>query len=573
MKEEKWIYRRPPELSLKVAERFGIEPVTAAILLNRGLNSIREIREYLYGGTECFHDPFLLKDMDRACAVLQKKISEQAKIRIVGDYDIDGIMSSYILKRGLRELGAEADIRIPHRISDGYGMNLTMIDEAVRDGIDTIITCDNGISASDVAEYANEHGITMVVTDHHDVVSIPHAEAVIDPKRPDDAYPNKNICGAGVAWKLIRALGGDPQMRMLQYVGFATVGDVVDLTGENRIFVREGLRQLRDTDNTGLRRLAEVCGCSLGKIDTYHIGFVLGPCMNASGRLDSAMRALELLECESDQRARDLAEDLKSLNESRKAMTVQAETEAVHMIENGEFGNDRVLVLYMPALHESIAGIVAGRIREKYGKPVFILTKGEEAVKGSGRSIEGYSMAGELQKVKSLLLRFGGHPMAAGLSLDFGNVERLREALNRECTLSDEDLVPKIRMDALVPVAEITEKLVSEMELLGPFGKGNPKPLFCEKNAFCEHPRLFGAQHNFMKMRIRSLTDPRDTDPGRPGFQPSLTGSQIDAVCFRDVDRLYRRVTDNPVVSIIYEAGFDEYMGERRIQAVIRHFR
>lgn len=570
---EKWVYRRFPDQTEQVAERLGLETVTTGILLNRGMGSIKQIQEYLYGGIEFLYDPGLLKDMDRACDLLRKGISGGARIRIIGDYDVDGIMASYILKRGLSELGASPDIRIPDRIRDGYGINVSMIREAERDGVNVIITCDNGISAEEAVREAAARGITMIVTDHHDVSCIPPADAVIDPKRPDDAYPNKNLCGAAVAWKLIRALGGDESLDLLQYAGFATVCDVMDLTGENRIIVKEALARLRTTDNKGLRILAEVCGSNISQTDTYRIGFILGPCLNASGRLDTAMRALDLLEAEDDGQARIIAENLKNLNESRKALTVQAETEAAALIEAEGMQRDRVLVVFLPDVHESIAGIAAGRIREKYSRPVFILTRGRDAVKGSGRSVEAYNMSEELGKVSGFLVKYGGHPMAAGLTIREENIPALREALNRECTLTEEDLVPKICLDAIVRVSDLSEKLVTELQLMEPFGKGNPRPKFGEKNVLCEHPKLFGARSSLLKMRLRSATEQEASAEYGSVIHNVRNRRQTDAICFRDAEALYERVLNDPVISIVYEAEFDEYMGDRRLQAVITGFR
>lgn len=568
----KWTVKRHSAAAREVAELFRVEEVTAGILLNRGLKNRREIREYLYGGLECLHDPMLLTDMEKACGLIRDHIQAGSKFCIVGDYDIDGIMASYILKRGLLELGIRADVLIPDRVRDGYGINTRLVSEAHDRGADVIITCDNGIAALEAVEAAKELGMTVIVTDHHEVHALPEADAVIDPGRPGDAYPNKALCGAAVAWKLILALGADPGHRLLQYAGFATVGDVMDLTGENRILVKEGLKQLRETDNAGLRTLAGICGVDLRNLNTFHIGFVLGPCLNASGRLHSAMLGLQLLESTGDAGARHIAEELKDLNESRKALTAQAVREAEEQIASAPWRQDPVYVVYMPEIHESIAGIVAGRIRETHNRPAFVLTKSGEEVKGSGRSVEGYDMAAGLVETADLLLKFGGHPMAAGLSLRREQVDEFRRKINACCPLTEEDLVPRVSLDALLPITDITWKLADELSLLEPFGKGNPKPVFGQKYVCCHHPRIFGARHNLLKMRVRPVSNPANADPAAPGFDPAYSGPEVDAICFRDVDALYARIQESPVISIAYEIGIDTYMGERRLQIVITHF-
>ncbi len=569
---EKWTVIAKKADFKAIGEEFGIDPVIARIIRNRDIVGSEAVDEYLHGGRERLRDPFLLKDMDRASEILSEKIRLRKKIRIIGDYDIDGIMSSYILKRGIVELQGDADIRIPNRIADGYGMNPEMVREALKDGIDTIVTCDNGISAREAVDLAVESGMTVIVTDHHEVAEIPGAQAVIDPKRPDDTSPNKDLCGAGVAWKLVRALGGDDGYDLLQYAAFATVGDIVNLTGENRVIVREGIRQLRETDNVGLNALAAACSIDMASVGTYHIGFILGPCLNASGRLDTAMRAVELLEAGDPSTAAARASELKALNDSRKSMTEKGTAEATAVIESGRFGDDRVLVVFLPGIHESVAGIIAGRLREKYAKPVFVLTHGENLVKGSGRSVESYHMFEELRKADDLLIRFGGHAMAAGLSLEEGNIDALRERLNGNCTLTEDDLCARVRIDVPMPISYITEELIGQLELLEPFGKGNEKPLFAQKNVFCDHVRIFGASHNFLKMRVRSLTGSGDAYPDRIGFQPLTCGPEYDAVCFGDVDELAAQVAENPVLTIAYEPQINEYMGQRRIQLVIRHY-
>ena len=569
---EQWVELKKGADFHRIAEKFGIDPVVARVIRNRDIIGDEAIDEYLNGGIERLKDPFLMKDMDQAVRILKEKIRSGKKIRVIGDYDIDGIMASYILKRGLTELGADADIRIPNRVLDGYGINENLIRVAHGDGIDTIITCDNGISACEQVRLAKTLGMTVVVTDHHEVTEIPEADAVVDPRRPDDLYPNKNLCGAAVAWKLILAMGGDPELDMLQYAAFATVGDIMELTGENRILVKEGLKRLRNTENPGLRALAEVCGISISSLSAYHIGFVLGPCLNASGRLDTAMRASALLEAPGEAAARPIAEELRSLNESRKNMTEYGVRDALKLIETDRLTEDRILVIFLPEAHESIAGIIAGRVRESTGRPAFVLTRTDDGVKGSGRSTEEYSMFEELVKVRDLLLKFGGHPMAAGLSLKEENIPELRARLNRNCTLTKEQLRPKIRVDMELPVHMLTEELIGQLGLLEPFGKGNEKPLFGQRHVFCEHPRMFGVRHNLLKTRVRTITSPIEKAPVGPGPRIGVTGAYVDAIAFRDVDELEKRIQDNPDLMIAYQPEINEYMGSRRIQIVITHF-
>ncbi len=569
---EKWVVTAKRADFQGIAKRFGIDPVVARVITNRGIVGDEAIRTYLYGGTDDLKDPLALKDMDRASAIVKEKIRSGARIRVIGDYDIDGIMASYILKRGITELGGQVDIRIPNRMKDGYGISEDMVRKAHDEGVDTIITCDNGIAAHAQADLARSLGMTFVVTDHHEVTSLPAADAVVDPRREDDSSGSENLCGAAVAWKLILAMGGDRALDLIAYAAFATVGDIVALTGENRIIVKEGLKRLRETDNIGLRMLAEATGTHLASLNTYHIGFILGPCLNASGRLMSADKAVELLLSRSEAEARRYAEELKSLNESRKAMTDAGVEAAVNTIETHDLLSDRVLVVYLPDVHESVAGIIAGRIRERYARPVFILTRGEEAVKGSGRSIEAYSMFEELRCASDLLVRFGGHPMAAGLTLQEEKIDELRARLNAHTTLSDEDLIPKVRIDVPMPVSYVTPRLISQLELLEPCGKGNERPLFAQKHVLFEHPRLFGARRNLLRAQVLSMTAPGDAAPDKIGFHPATEGPALDAICFRNVEELYSRIRDNPDIAIAYEPEINEYMGLKSVQIVINHF-
>ena len=554
---EKWVVTAKRADFNDIGRRFNIDPVIARCIRNRDIVGDEAIREYLYGDLTYLHDPMLLLNMDKAVRILRKKIADGARIRIIGDYDIDGIMSSYILKRGLTELGANVDVKIPNRVTDGYGINESLIREAYKDGTDTIVTCDNGISAGPQIKVAKELGMTVIVTDHHEVLSVPEAaDAVIDAKQEGDTYPYKEMCGAGVAWKLILAMGGDPGYDLLPYVAFATVGDIVDLTGENRILVKEGIARLHSVDNPGLRALARECRIELSKIDTYHIGFILGPCLNASGRLDTAMRACALLEERDEAEAGRLARELKDLNDSRKAMTEEGVALACDRVEAEGIVNDKVFVIFLPEVHESLAGIVAGRVRERYNHPVFVLTRGEEGVKGSGRSIESYPMFDALVGVSHLLTKFGGHPMAAGLSLPEENIGLLRRELNEQCTLTEEDFVEKVKIDVPMPVSYVTENLIEQLSLLEPFGKANPKPAFAEKGVVCAYPRIFGANKNVVKARIL-------TPSGRPG---------PDLISFRDAEELKTAIDEKGTLSIVYYPQINDYMGIRTIQIAVTRF-
>ena len=540
---EKWYMSAKRADFQAISKKFGIDPVIARVMRNRGIVGDEAIRMYLYGDLSDLNDPFLFKDMDKAVKIIREKIRERQYIRVIGDYDIDGIMSSYILRRGLTELGGYVDIKIPDRVTDGYGINEKLIREAKADGVDTIITCDNGISAGRQIALGKELGMTMIVTDHHEVLELPEAcDCVIDAKQKDCPYPYKELCGAGVAWKLILALGGDPEYKMLPYAAFATVGDIVDLTGENRILVKEGLARMKDADSLGFRKLAAECGVDLRTMDAYHIGFVMGPCLNASGRLDTA-------------------HELKELNDSRKSLTEIGVEQAVAFVEESGMAKDKIFVIYQPELHESLAGIVAGRIRERYAHPVFVLTRGEEGIKGSGRSVEAYHMFEGLCGVKDLLTKFGEHPMAAGLTLPEENIEAFRNRLNEQCTLSDEEFCEKIVVDVPMPVGYVTEELVSELSLLAPFGKANEKPVFAEKNAVITSPRIVGRNRNVLKARVTSSTE------SGYGVQ-----GPVEMVSFHDTEALMERISRDPRMTIAYYPRINEYLGRKTLQIVVSHW-
>ena len=568
---EKWVVCTKKADFYGIAEKFSINPVIARLIRNRDVIGDEKIQEYLYGTLADLPSGRKMKDLEKAAEILEKKIQEGCRIRIIGDYDIDGVTSTTILLKGLKRLGAKVDTCIPDRIKDGYGINEHLISKALEDGIDTIVTCDNGIAAYNEITEAKESGMTVVITDHHDVPFrdtkngrkwiIPPADAVVNPKQQNCPYPNKNLCGAVVAWKLIWIMyenAGIPAEEILTFTelaAVATVGDVMDLQGENRIIVKEGLRQLSHTETPGLKALIQVNNLEHAEISSYHGGVVLGPCINASGRLDTASRALKLL-CEQDPvEAARLAGDLIALNESRKAMTEQGKEEAIEKVENSDLKNDRVLVIYLPDCHESLAGIIAGRIRELYNKPVFVLTKGEKSAKGSGRSIEAYSMYEELVKCRDFMEQFGGHPMAAGLSIKEENIERFRKRLNENCTLTEEDLRPKIVIDVPMPVSYISRELVEQLSLLEPFGKGNVKPLFAQKNLSVLNLRIFGKNHNVAKMK---LTDG--------------SGTSVDAVYFGEAEKFAELVKNHERISVTYYPEINSYQGRETLQAVIRNY-
>lgn len=567
--KEKWMLAAKRAPFLEIAEKYRIDPVTARLIRNRDIIGDDAIEAYLYGGLERLHSPWQLKDMDKAVTALQEKIAAGKRIRIIGDYDIDGICATYILTEGLGALGADVDWDIPDRMRDGYGLNIQLVQKAYEEGTDTILTCDNGISAAKQVSYARALGMTVIVTDHHEVpftlkqeqtvYHLPPAQAVIDPKQADCPYPYAGICGAVVAWKLVQALFERAHRtdyeRFLPFAAIATVGDVMDLKDENRIIVKEGLQSLHETQHVGLRALMEACGLPQRGLTAYHIGFVLGPCFNASGRLHTAKLAMALLQSESREEAISYAQDLKALNEERKELTARAVKQALDVTEGTGLKNDRVLVVYLPDCHESIAGIVAGRLRERYQKPVFVLTRGEHSLKGSGRSIESYSMFEKLSECKDLLLAFGGHPMAAGLSLEKGNLETLRRRLNEKCGLTEEDFTEKIMIDADMPIDYVREDLIREFALLEPFGKGNPKPLFAQKNLCVLHYGLIGKNQNVLRMQVLSSA-----------------GRQMQAVCFQNVQELLLLLQERDVITAAYYPEVNEYRGRQSLQIVITHF-
>lgn len=585
---ENWVLLRKGANFQHISEKFHISPRVASLIRNRDVIGDDAIEKYLNGTIADLYDGMLMKDMDKAVAVLGEKIKENAKIRIIGDYDIDGIQSTYILLEGFRMLGADVDSDIPDRMKDGYGLNRNLIDRALEADVDTIITCDNGIAAAEEITYAKSMGMTIVVTDHHEVpyteigagrrYILPEADAVVDPKQEDCTYPFKGLCGAAVAYKLVEALmetmGKDAEDAdyLMENVAIATIGDVMDLVDENRIFVKQGLDMLKRTENLGLKALMGCTGVNVDKLSPYHIGFVIGPCMNASGRLDTAKRALELLEAKKVAEADLLAGDLKALNDSRKDMTAQAVEEAFIQVENSELKDADVLVVYLPECHESLAGIVAGRIREKYYRPVFVLTKGAEGLKGSGRSIETWHMYEGLNRVKHLLSKFGGHKMAAGLSMPEENLEQFRKEINEKSGITPEDLNEKIAIDMQLPFECVNEKFIGELAVLEPFGKGNARPVFAERQVQVESARILGKNKNVLKLQVKDLH-----------------GTRMDAMYFGDVNTFVEYVREKfgdiacecllrghghgIVMAFTYYPDINEYQGVRKPQIVIQNYK
>ena len=572
---EKWFVAMKKADFNGIAEKYQISPIIARLMRNRDVIGDEAIDFYLNGTVEDLYDGLLMKDMDRAVDILKEKIEEGKKIRVIGDYDIDGVNATYILQQGLAGLGADVDTDIPDRIKDGYGLNQMLIDRALEDDVDTIITCDNGIAAMNEIAYGKENGMTIVVTDHHEVpyleengekkYLLPPADAVVDPHRADCEYPFKGLCGAAVAYKLVEVLyrvSGKPEQEvehlqesLMENVAIATIGDVMDLVGENRVFVKKGLELLKTTKNEGLHALMQCTGVDTANLNAYHIGFVIGPCINAGGRLDTAKRALELLNASNRREAVTLAADLKELNDSRKEMTEEGVEEAVRQIESSSWKDDQVLVVYLPECHESIAGIIAGRIKERYYRPTFVLTKGETGVKGSGRSIEAYDMFAEMSRCRELFTKFGGHKLAAGLSLEEENVEVFRKRINELADLTEEDLQMKVSIDMRLPFPYINEELIHELKILEPFGKGNGKPLFAESKLRVIQPRIFGKNRNVLKCRLEDQQ-----------------GNQMEAVYFGEVEDCLRQMEKKQIMSFTYYPSINEYMGRRTIQLTIVNY-
>ncbi|MCI7127208.1 MAG: single-stranded-DNA-specific exonuclease RecJ [Clostridium sp.] len=587
-KKELWMVQTKRADFSGLAMRLGVSPVAVRVMRNRGLTEEAEMRKYLYGTLDDLYDPRLMKGMEQAAELIARKLKEGKHVRIIGDYDIDGVCSTYILLKGFqraakelsqrcsleagrysveKENDAQIDYEIPDRIKDGYGINESIIRQASADGVDTLVTCDNGIAALREISIAKQLGMTVVVTDHHEVPVdeygqiLPPADAVVDPKQDGETYPFHEICGAVVAWKLIRVLYekfGIPESEwtdLLEFAAIATVGDVMKLQDENRLIVKYGLKKIGSTKNTGLRKLIEKNNLDIENLSAYHIGFVIGPCLNAGGRLKSAKVALRMLLAEDPERAGEMADELKELNDMRKDMTAKGEAEAIEQVEK-QYMDDKVLVVFLPECHESLAGIIAGRLREHFHKPSFVLTRGETTAKGSGRSIEQYHMYQGLCKVSDLLVKFGGHPMAAGLSLEEKDIDEFRRRLNADAELTEEDFVPKIWIDVPMPFEYVNEKIVQELKDLEPFGQGNEKPLFAQKSLVIRNARVLGKNRNVVKLNL--VTE---------------TGQPVDGLLFADGDRFLEEQAGRNMIDMIYYPDVNEYNGTRTLQAVIRNYK
>ena len=588
MSNEKWMLRNRKADLNAMSQKYGISPLLCKLIVNREINDENLLNSYIDPTYKYLHESTNMKDIKKAVEIIKNKIISNKKIRIIGDYDVDGIISVYILYTALKECGANVDYEIPDRIKDGYGINKNIVKIAYDEGVDTVITCDNGISAIEQIEYAKELGLTVIVTDHHDVPFIEedgvrtfissNADAIINPKQIECNYPFKSICGAGVAFKLMEALyeelgmGKDECYKLIEFVAIATVCDVVDLIDENRIFVRNGLEMLNNTQNLGIKELKKATGLEDKEITAYHLGFVIGPCLNASGRLDSAKKGLELLLMEDEDDARNLAVEIVELNDARKNMTKEGVDTAVDIIESTDVKNDDILVVYIPDIHESLAGIVAGRIKEKYNKPTIILTKSEEGVKGSARSIEEYNMFEGLLASKDLLDKFGGHPMAAGLSLQEDKIDVLRNDLNTKCGLTEDDLTKKIMIDASLPLEYLNLNLIEELNVLEPFGKGNSKPVFGVRDAKITKAMILGKDKNVLKLRILLNNN-----------------STIDAMIFNDIENfeekiiskygkdtlenLYNKPNNSVPMDFTFYPSINEWNGNKSIQIIISGIR
>ena len=551
----------------EIGRKYNISPITARIIRNRNVIEDEDIERFIKGDRNSLFDPYLLYGMEEGCKLIKEAIDGGVRIRVIGDYDVDGICASHVLVVGLTKLGGNVDVAIPHRVKDGYGLNENMIKEAHEDGVGLIVTCDNGIAAKEPVALAKELGMKVVVTDHHEVPfvmegeekkeSLPPADAVIDPKQSKCNYPQEGICGAVVAMKVIQALEGEELLdELLPFAALATVCDVMELLGENRVIVKEGLRLLRTKPCKGIDALMRVNSLDKKSLNAYHLGFVIGPSLNATGRLDSAMRAFDLLKADNDADAAVLAGELKGLNDSRKTMTLDGTKKAMEIIEKEGYDKDKVLVVYLPECHESLAGIIAGRIREAYNKPTFILTDGEEGLKGSGRSIEEYNMFEAMCEVSDIFTKFGGHKLAAGLSVEAGRQDELRKRLNEKCTLTEDDFYKKISIDMMLPISYAGESLARELDMLEPFGVGNPKPLFAGKDIKFINMRRMGTDGKYGKYTILDEQ-----------------GKAREAVFFGNADDFERHLKEKGNVSnITYELGLNTYRGMTSAQIIIENY-
>lgn len=588
MSNEKWLLRNRKVDLKAMSDKYKISQLLCKLMVNRDITDDNIINSYINPVYENLHSPKTMKDIALAVNIIKRKIQENKKIRIIGDYDVDGIISVFILYTALKECGANVDYEIPDRIKDGYGINENIVKTAYDEDIDTIITCDNGISAIDQIQYAKNLGLTVIVTDHHDVPFVEEngvrtfissqADAIINPKQIECEYEFKSICGAGVAFKLMEVLyeelgiNKEECYKLIEFVAIATVCDVVDLIDENRIFVKNGLNMLNNTTNIGIKALKKASGLEDKEITAYHLGFVIGPCLNASGRLDSAKKGLELLLMENYEEAENLAQEIVDLNDARKKMTKEGVDRAINIIDSTEIANDKILVVYIPDIHESLAGIVAGRVKEKYNKPTIILTKSEEGVKGSARSIEEYNMFEGLLACKELLDKFGGHPMAAGLSLQEDKVDELRKELNNKCKLTDEDLTRKIMIDASLPLEYLNINLIKELDVLEPFGKGNAKPVFGVRDAKVTKAMLLGKDKNILKLRL--LTNNNLTiDAMIFNDLENFENKVIEKYGNEGLDNLYNKFNNNISMDFTFYPSINEWNGNKSIQIIVNGIR
>ena len=568
---KKWFVSAKKADFTEIGKKFDITPMTARIIRNRDVVGDEQIRKYLQGSTADLYSPWDLSGMREGTALLQQTILNGEKIRIIGDYDIDGVCATYILLTGLKKIGANVDTVIPDRIKDGYGINEHLIDGAKEDGVQVIVTCDNGIAAGSQIAYAKELGMKVIVTDHHEVPfeekengrveKLPPADVIINPKQEGCHYPWKGLCGGAVAWKLVAALyelygvAMEEAYKLLEFAAIATVGDIMEIQDENRIIVKEGLKRIHHTQNTGLKSLIEVNGLERDAIGAYHIGFVLGPCINAGGRLDTAKRALELFASEDKESADRLAGDLKALNDSRKEMTKEGVEEAIQQVLTTGRRSEKVLVVYLPDCHESIAGIIAGKVKEHFYRPTIVLTDAEEGIKGSGRSIPGYHMFEELCKVGELFTKFGGHPMAAGMSLPKENLQKLRRQLNENCTLTEDDMVEKISIDIAMPIQYISESFINELKVLEPFGNGNSKPLFAERDFHVLQSQVLGKNKNAVKI-----------------YGTNAAGCHMEGLYFGNPEELMELLKKKDTISVTYYPAINEFRGKKSLQIIIQDF-
>ena len=588
---EKWLVAAKKADFAEWSRKFQIDQVLARIIRNRDVETPEAVEQFLYGTMKDCHSPWLLAGMKQAVALLQEEIVAGKHIRVIGDYDVDGICSTYILTEGLTQLGANVDTAIPHRMKDGYGLNDHLIQEAKEAGVQCVVTCDNGIAAASQVQLAKELGMKVLITDHHEVPFeesegvrkelLPPAEVIIDPKQEGCEYPFKSICGGVVAYKVIQALcealqyesTGELLNTLLPFAAMATVCDVMELKDENRIMVKQGLRLMANTPNQGLKALLEVKGLESDKITAFHLGFVIGPCLNATGRLDTALRALELLQAKDRAEAITIATELKEMNDSRKNLTLQGVNEAEKQIQEQELYKDNVMLVYLPTVHESLAGIIAGRIREKYYHPVFVLTDGEEGIKGSGRSIESYHMYESMVEVKQYFTKFGGHKLAAGLSMQKEYLEDLRKALNEKAGLTEDDFIPRVHIDVPMPMEYANFNLAKELELLEPFGVGNPKPLFAQKDVLFVGAKRIGANGNYAKFTVETVSG------GYPRRKDLMYFGDADAFCaFLDekhgagsAEMLFAGKESFPV-SVTYQIGINSYRGKESLQYIMQNY-